>query len=220
MLIEVQAYSAWTFLFSTLNYDIALVCYTIGTMNTKKIEHNEGWQLFSETTLLETSVARVKKGPVRCLRSGRKKEFYRFDFPNWVNVIAITPQNELVIIKQFRYGTRRVETEIPGGVIHNDEPPVIAGLRELAEETGFKGKNGRIIGEVSPNPAIQGNLCYTVLVEDAVKSAEPAMDEMEDIEVVLVPSREIPEYIRQGMITHGLVLNALLFYLNCANTTY
>jgi 8-oxo-dGTP pyrophosphatase MutT (NUDIX family) len=172
----------------------------------------EGWEIEEEKVLLKTSVATVKSGPVTCCRSGRKKEFYLFDFPDWVNVVAITPDNRLVMIRQFRYGSRRSEIEIPGGMIDPGEDPITAGCRELQEETGYVGVDPVIIGKVCPNPAIQRNFCYTVLVRDVKQIASRSFDDMEDIECFLQSYEEVEAQIREGAINHGLVLNALMFY--------
>ena len=178
----------------------------------KEIEGIDGWTVFQDRIILKTPIVTIKAGPVRCRRSGKQKDFYLFDFPDWVNVVALTPDKDMVIIRQFRYGSNRMEIEIPGGMVNDQEPPVDAGCRELLEETGYAGSNARIIGKVCPNPAIQRNYCYTVLVENAVQEAEPDMDDMEDIECFLLPDREVFKLIATGAIDHGLVLNALMFY--------
>jgi 8-oxo-dGTP pyrophosphatase MutT (NUDIX family) len=149
---------------------------------------------------------------VRCNRTGREEEFYRLVFPDWVNIVALTPERRLVLIQQLRFGNEKMEIEIPGGAIEKDESPVVAGCRELLEETGYAGKNARLIGTVSPNPAIQNNRCYTVLIEDVEQIQAQEMDDMEDIEVMLVAPAEVENWIAQGRISHGLVLNALMFY--------
>jgi 8-oxo-dGTP pyrophosphatase MutT (NUDIX family) len=102
--------------------------------------------------------------------------------------------------------------EIPGGSVNEGEDPLEAGLRELLEETGYAGENCRIIGKVCPNPAIQNNSCYTVLVENARRVAEPAQDDMEDIEVLTLPQDAVHKLVADGTISHGLVLNALMFF--------
>lgn len=173
----------------------------------------EGWEIFPDRVLLETPVATIHAGPVRCRRSGRQKDFYLFDYPDWVNVVALTAKREMILIRQFRYGSSRMEIEIPGGTVNRGEDPVAAGCRELLEETGYAGGKAGIIGRVCPNPAIQRNYCHTVLVEDAVKVAEPDMDDMEDIECFLLPEQELLKRLATGYIEHGLVLNALMFYL-------
>ncbi|WP_163338400.1 NUDIX hydrolase [Desulfopila sp. IMCC35008] len=171
----------------------------------------EGWVVEEEKVLLKTSVATIKSGPVKCCRSGREKEFFLFDFPDWVNVVAVTPDNKLVMIRQFRYGSRRSEIEIPGGMIDPGEDPVTAACRELQEETGYVGSAPAIIGKVCPNPAIQRNFCYTVLVRDVRKTTSRRLDEMEDIECFLQSYEEVEVLVKNGTINHGLVLNALMF---------
>ncbi len=183
-------------------------------MNDKKMGVVAGWEVFPDRVLLKTPVATINAGPVRCRRSGKQKDFYLFDFPDWVNVVALTPRQDMVLIRQFRYGSNRLEIEIPGGLVNDREKPVAAGCRELLEETGYAGSNARIIGKVCPNPAIQRNYCHTVLVEEAVQVAEPRLDDMEDIECFLQPETEVLHRIATGSIDHGLVLNALMFYLN------
>jgi 8-oxo-dGTP pyrophosphatase MutT (NUDIX family) len=179
--------------------------------DTKQVER---WDVLKDRVILKTPIVTIKAGPVICKRTGIKKDFYLIDFPDWVNIVAITPERNIVMIRQFRYGSNRMEIEIPGGMVNDNEPLVDAGCRELLEETGYAGKNARIIGKVCPNPAIQGNYCYTVLVEDAVRVAEPRQDDMEDIECFLQQESEVQRSIASGLIDHGLVLNALMFYLN------
>ncbi len=179
-----------------------------------KKEHH-GWQREEQQLILETPVVDIYAGPVQCRRSGVKKSFYLLDFPNWVNVVAVTPEQEMVFIRQYRYGSDRVELEIPGGVVEPGEDAVAAGCRELMEECGYAGEKGRLIGRVNPNPAIQQNSCSTVLVENARLAGEQQMDEMEDIEVLLMPVDKVLQDLQSGKlpIDHGLVLNALSFYL-------
>ncbi len=172
----------------------------------------EGLCISDEQTLLHTRIGDVYSATVANLRTGREARFYRFGFTDWVNVIAQTSDLQLILVRQFRFGSQQFELEIPGGAIERDELPLAAGLRELLEETGYAGKNGRIIGKVRPNPALQDNWCYTILVEEVESVAEQKMDEMEDIEVVTLPLAEVDRLIKEEKITHGLVLNALMFY--------
>src|ERR1051325_6965586 len=82
-------------------------------------------------------------------RTGQEHDFYVIESVDWVNVIAITKDRQLVMIEQFRHGSDTIELEIPGGMMDPGETsPVATGLRELKEETGYEGQNGRIIGEI------------------------------------------------------------------------
>lgn len=175
-------------------------------------DHDNEFSIDDEQLILHTRIGDVLSAKVTSLSKGREAQFYRFAFSDWVNIIALTADMQVVLVKQYRFGTSRFELEIPGGAIEKGEPPLIAGLRELLEETGFAGQNGRIIGKVCPNPALQNNSCYTILVENVERVAEQQMDDMEDIEVLTVPLTEIDHLIRSEKITHGLVLNAFMHY--------
>lgn len=175
------------------------------------------WNVTAPRTVFSTPVMNVLTSQVVCKRSGKSRDFYRLDFSSWVNIVAVTNTQEMIFIRQYRFGTGQMETEIPGGAVEEGEDPMEAGLRELLEETGYSGENGRIIGRVCPNPALQDNFCYTVLVENARKTAEPQLDDMEDIDVFTVQLKDLPALIGNGSIEHGLVLNALTFYTMMAS---
>jgi len=178
----------------------------------RKTPEDRLWQVQDTQTLFTNRVVSFVASNVTSPRTQITKEFYRFEFPAWVNIVAVTPSQEIVLIRQYRFGTGRTELEIPGGSVEPGEDPLEAGIRELQEETGYTGKNARLIGRVCPNPAIQDNCCYTVLVENVRHTATPELDPMEDIEVFTAPITDVWEFVRNGAITHGLVLNGLMFY--------
>jgi len=126
--------------------------------------------------------------------------------PNWVNVIPLTSDERVIMVEQWRHGTRSVQLETPGGLMNKGELPEDCGRRELLEETGYEA--GRVVrlGTVHPNPAIQNNLQHYVLATDCRKVAEPKLDRAEDITVRLVPLADIPRMIETGQITHGIVI--------------
>jgi 8-oxo-dGTP pyrophosphatase MutT (NUDIX family) len=126
----------------------------------------------------------------------------------WVNVIPLTPENNVVLIRQYRHGIRDVTLEIPGGLVEDGDTPEEAAAKELAEETGYRSTEMISFGAVHPNPAIQNNLCYTFLAKDAFVGGVQQQDEKEDIEVLLRPLDEIPRLIREGQISHSLVVVA------------
>ena len=177
------------------------------------MSNKNSWKVLSRTNVLKTPVFDIYKEKTVCPRNDYSSDFFVIECPNsWVNVVAVTDSNEIVMIKQYRAGTKKVELEIPGGLIDLDESPLNAGIRELEEETGYIGRKASVIGKVCPNPALQGNTCYTVLVEGASKKAELSLDEAEDIETLLMPVDNLKKIVTNGEISHGLVLNALYFY--------
>ncbi len=147
-------------------------------------------------------------------RTGGQHDFFVIDCPDWVNVVPVTGDGRLVMVEQYRHGSNTVELEIPGGVMDpHEKDPVQAGLRELREETGYVGDPVRLIGQIFPNPAIQSNVCHTLLVENCVLRHETEFDHAEDIAVRLVPIEQIPQLLATGVIRHALVVVALTHYL-------
>jgi ADP-ribose pyrophosphatase len=144
-------------------------------------------------------------------RTNKVSEFYTIETNDWVNVIPLTEQGEVVMIKQYRHGSRHITLEIPGGLV-DDEHPEQAAVRELMEETGYCGETVHFLGSTNPNPAIFNNLCHTYLVKNARKIAGKSLDPDEDIETLLVPLSEIPSLLETGAINHALVIVAFHFY--------
>ena len=144
----------------------------------------------------------------------KKGEFYVLHCPGWVNVLARTEAGKLVMVRQFRFGTRDFSLEIPGGVMEEGENPLLTGARELLEETGYAGDEPRLLGQVHPNPAIQNNQCHIVFIDRVKKVAEVAWDGNEEMDVCEMSVDEVITAALTGKITHALVLNGLFFLQN------
>jgi 8-oxo-dGTP pyrophosphatase MutT (NUDIX family) len=129
-------------------------------------------------------------------------------------MVALTPNEEVVLVKQYRYGTDEITMEIPGGVIHTGEDVLVAAKRELEEETGYSAKNWTLLGSVDANPAFMTNKCYTYLATGCEKTSEQNLDPFEEIEVMTVPLKEIPQLIREQKISHSLVVAAFFLFNN------
>ena len=146
-------------------------------------------------------------------RTRQEHEFYVIESVNWVNVIALTPDHQLVMVEQYRHGSDTVELEIPGGMMDAaDSSPEKTGQRELREETGYEGTNAKIIGQVFPNPAIMSNTCFTVMLEDCRCIHPIEFDHSEDLVTRLIPAAEIPKLVATGKIRHSLVVVALYHF--------
>ena len=133
------------------------------------------------------------------------------DAPDWVNVIPVTPAGEVVLVRQFRFGTWSNTLEIPGGMLDPGEDALTAAGRELEEETGFRPARVTALGISHPNPALFANRLHSFLAEGCLKVHEGKQDGSEDIQVVVVPRAELPRLVHEGQITHSLVLAALLY---------
>ena len=170
------------------------------------------WEKLASTTLAATRVFDLQSTRFRHPGRAVERDFVVIRPPDWVNVLALTPDHHLVLVKQFRFGIDGFSLEIPGGMMEAGEDPVATGLRELREETGFAGTSARLLGSVHPNPAIQSNRCYFVLVENAAASTAQEWDTDEEIAVTTQPVDEVLALARAGGLTHGLVLDALFYF--------
>jgi 8-oxo-dGTP pyrophosphatase MutT (NUDIX family) len=171
------------------------------------------WPKISSTPAGNFRIFTIRSDRKVSPRTGQEHDFYVIDCVDWVNVIAITPDQQLVMIEQYRHGSDTVELEIPGGMIDaKDASPVAAGMRELREETGYEGENPRIIGQIYPNPAIMSNTCYTLLVENCRLKHPVEWDHGEDLVTRLMPVAEIPQLVATGKIRHSLVVVALYHF--------
>ncbi len=128
---------------------------------------------------------------------------------DWVNIVAITAEKRIVVVHQYRFGTGKISTEIPGGVLEVQESPQQAAMRELQEETGYTSSSWFYLGAVEPNPAFHTNLCHHWLADRVRKTHTPMLDEGEDITVETLDFDEIRSAIKSGQIKHALALSAL-----------
>ncbi|HLH55597.1 MAG TPA: NUDIX hydrolase [Verrucomicrobiae bacterium] len=171
------------------------------------------WEKIESKPLADYRIFRLRSDRAVSPRTQKAHDFIVIDSVNWVNVVAVTPENQLVMIEQYRHGSGTVELEIPGGMMDpHDASPEAAALRELREETGYAGQNARIIGEIFPNPAIMSNTCYTILVENCRCVHPVEFDHGEDLATRLVDASEIPGLIASGKIKHSLVVAGLYFF--------
>jgi ADP-ribose pyrophosphatase len=141
--------------------------------------------------------------------SGRELERLVLECPDWCNVVARTVNGDFVLVRQYRFGSRSVTLEIPGGMVDRGEAPEAGARRELSEETGYEAARWTSLGALQANPAIHDNLLHMFLAEEAVPVGLPRPDEGEDIEVVLLSEGALRQAIQRGELRHSLVLCAL-----------
>ena len=171
------------------------------------------WKKIRSTPVGDYRIFKLRSDFCAHPRTGKAHDFFVLESVNWVNVIAVTPDQQLVLVEQYRHGSGTVELEIPGGMIDaGDLDPVAAGVRELREETGYAGENARLLGSVHSNPAILNNVTHTVLVENCRRQHGVQFDHAEDLETRLVPVTEIPKLVADEKFSHSLVVVALYHF--------
>ncbi|MBK7894436.1 MAG: NUDIX hydrolase [Anaerolineaceae bacterium] len=175
----------------------------------------EDWEKLDSEEIANYRIFKMRKDVRRSPRTGNEHSFFVLESPDWVNVVALTAENQVVLIHQFRHGTAEITLEIPGGMVDpHENDPAEAIRRELLEETGYAAEEIIHIGTVAPNPAFLNNRCHTYLALNARWQQEPQFDGAEDIAVELVPIAEIAGLIGNGRITHALVVAAFYHYDN------
>jgi len=137
-------------------------------------------------------------------RSGASIDATIVDSPDWVNVLPITTDGNVVLIRQYRFGVAQHTLEIPGGLIDPGEDPITAGGRELREETGYRAERLTSLGSVCPNPAFMRNRLHCFVAEGCVLEGAQEQDPTEDIAVELHPLALIDALIARGEMDHAL----------------
>ncbi|MEH1974510.1 MAG: NUDIX hydrolase [Nostoc sp.] len=140
--------------------------------------------------------------------------YYVLEYPTWVNVVALTKNQEVILVKQYRHGLRKTILELPSGAVEaEDVLPVEAAKRELLEESGYTSNHFIETGILSPNPANHNNLTHCFLATDVEHVADLKLDATEQIDVVLLPLQKVIEDIDQGIFLQTLHISSLFFAL-------
>lgn len=147
-------------------------------------------------------------------RTGQIHEFQVLNSPDWAAVVAVTPDNQVVMVRQFRHGTGELSLEPPGGLVKEGQAPEQSAREELEEETGYQAEVLEFLGWMHPMPAIFTNRFYVYAARNATPTGRLNPDETEEIETVLVPLDQIREYIRSGKITCSVMIAVLYLFLD------
>lgn len=174
------------------------------------MDQPQPWRRLRERHLRDYRIFRTRTFDVADPRDGQEYVRTVLEGPDWVNVVPLTAEGEVVLIRQFRFGTWSNTLEIPGGMVDGDEAPDVAATRELEEETGFRPARLEATGWCHPNPAIQANRLFTYVAHGCVRVHAGRQEGSEDIRVELYPASELRNLVVRGEISHALVLAGLL----------
>lgn len=183
-------------------------------MPTKLPDDPQPWESFDQTYLFRRPPWLVLRHQRFRLPTGQEiADYWISEYPPWVNVVAVTKDDALVLVRQYRPGLGAVHYEIPAGVVEHGEEIEAAARRELREETGFGGGRWSVLSYLSANPALQDNMTTTYLAEGVEHMAEPAPEQTEDLRVHLVKVADAVRLIDEGDMIQALHTAPLLRYL-------
>ncbi len=169
------------------------------------------WRRLESSEIADCRVFKVREDICQRENSGDKHNFFVIENPDWVNIIALTKENDVVLISQFRHGTEEIILEIPGGMLDEGEHPESAARRELVEETGYESTEFVFVGKSRPNPAIQNNTIYHYLAKNCEKTQDTNFDAHESVVTKLVPYKNVKNLVLNGDITHALAITGFYY---------
>ncbi|HCD51348.1 MAG TPA: NUDIX domain-containing protein [Balneolaceae bacterium] len=173
----------------------------------------EPWVTTNESVEYTTKIFKVLKRGMKIESEDHYAEFSILEAPDWINIVALTPERDIVLVEQYRYGIEEPTLELPGGVSDPGETPFESSKRELMEETGYSSEEWISLGKVSSNPAMLTNYTHTYLALNCIKTAEQDLDGNERINVHVLPLNDFLELVRSGEVSHSLVVAALAKFM-------
>lgn len=171
------------------------------------------WKILSSEYLLKTKWLTVRKDYVRMPSGVEMDDYYVLEYPDWINVIAITKEGKFVIERQYRHGIQSVDFEICAGTVEKGENPLEAAKRELLEETGYSGGKWELFCTSAPNPSAMTNINYSFLARGVEYSGKRHLEQTEDIEICLFSYDDLKKMVNEGGIRQGQMLAPLWKYI-------
>jgi 8-oxo-dGTP pyrophosphatase MutT (NUDIX family) len=172
------------------------------------------WREVSSEQLLDCRIIQIERAIAASPDDGAHHDFVRIRSVDWVQIVPVTAAGEIVMVRQYRHGSRSVVLEIPGGQLDDAaEDPASAAARECLEETGYLARNVRSLGAMNPNPALFANRLHSFYAHGVERVAEVQNTGTEHTEVVLVPAAELKQLLRDNGVDHTLVAATLWRYV-------
>ena len=164
--------------------------------------------------LLAGKQVRVREDECEWKNGEKTSSCLVLEFPDWANVFALTPDNKLILVKQYRHAIGNYVLELPGGSQEpSDLTPAVTARRELAEETGYTAEQMISLGSLSPNPALNNNRLHMFLATNAEYRTLPSPDDDEDIEVVLCTIDETLQMLKENRLMDNLHVSCIFYAL-------
>lgn len=172
------------------------------------------WKVLASEYLFNEPWLTVRKDRCALPNGNIVPSFYVIEYPEWVNVFALTQDDQVVMVKQYRHGIKEISIEIPGGVVDEGESIEEAAKRELMEETGYEFESFEYMGKICANPSTTNNFMHMYLAKGGRKVGEQELDHSEEIEVVLMSIDEVKQLLKENKVHQSLHTNCIFYALN------
>ncbi len=169
------------------------------------------WSILSDVVHASCGPFSIRRRSCQRESDQREGTFYTIEVADWVCVIALTPADKLLLVRQFRFGVHDFTWELPAGLIDPGESVQEAAIRELEEETGYRGMAGETVAVLHPNPALQANRCHFVMVRQAEPTGCKGGDPNEETQVLELERSAYRDWVYTGKVSHALAVAALPF---------
>ena len=171
------------------------------------------WQKLASKYLVKERWATLRVDTCKLQNGAIKDDYYVLEYPNWVNAVALTKENKIILVRQYRFAADIISLEIPGGVIDDDEAPETAIKRELQEETGYSFESCELVATLYPNPATATNKTFTFLLKGGTKTHKQHLDEHEILNVEEYTIDEVKQLLKENKIDQALHVAGLYYGL-------
>ena len=170
------------------------------------------WKTLKSEYIIKRPWLTARRDVVQMPNGEINDEFYVLEYPDWINVIAITPDDHFVFVRQYRYALDLDSVELCAGVIEHNETPEEGARRELLEETGFGGGEWKEFMTIGQNPSTCDNLTHCFIATGVEKIQDQHLDRTEDIDVVLLSREQVLEMLKSDTLKQALMLAPLWRY--------
>jgi 8-oxo-dGTP pyrophosphatase MutT (NUDIX family) len=179
---------------------------------------DDAWKVLESRTILQDRWLNLRADDCLTPDGVRISPYYVMSYPDWVNIVAITPDDRLLLVRQYRHAAGRFFLEIPGGGLDaQDVDSEKAARRELEEETGYIAQDWQLISSLYPNPASHTNRLHTYLATGAERRHQQRLDAGEEgLTVHALPIPEVLDGLQAGLIGQALHVSSILLALRVA----
>jgi ADP-ribose pyrophosphatase len=161
------------------------------------------WTVRSSNYRVDEPFLRVRSDTVELPNGTIIEGYFVRESRGFAIAVALTPERQIVLVRQYKHGIGRIVLEMPAGMIDADEAPEACVVRELAEETGYAGDPPRLLRSLYADPTSSNASFHVFLIENAVPKFAQSLDSTEEIAIETTTIADFGDAARDGRIASG-----------------